>query len=136
MSNFKSQIQGQVHESVLKNICSLLNGTREEMILFILNLNARIVVVFIIIVLVANLFISKTWNIVNPAILIPSNYSESTINDDIRNGLQDNGFRFFQCIHFSACCSIDTDLSRPYSIQGFMHIIEGDITIYITTRYM
>ena len=59
-----------------------------------LNLNVIFVAVSIIVVLVANLFVSYNWHIVDPTILISSNYIESTINNDIRNGLQDTGFIF------------------------------------------
>ena len=59
-----------------------------EIIFSILNLNVRIGVVSIIIILVANLFFSNNWSIVHPTIIIPPNYSESTINNDIRNVLQ------------------------------------------------
>ena len=66
--------------------------------LSILNLNARIGVVSIIIVLVANLFFSNNWPIVDYTTLIPSNNSEYTMNEDIRNVLYTinayTGFRF------------------------------------------
>ena len=102
----------------------------------IINLNVRIVVVYIIIVLDDNLFLSNNWPIVYTTILIPSNYSESTINNDIRNGLQANGFRFFHYINFAACCSNDTGCTHPYNIRSSMNIIEDDITMYMNNRYV
>ena len=100
-----------------------------EINISILNLNARIGVVSIIIVLFDNLFSSNNWPIVDTTILTPSNYSESTIDNDIRNGLQATSFIFSQYIEFAACCSTDTRWSNPYNIRGSMCIIEGEITI-------
>ena len=91
--------------------------------LSILNLNFRIVVVSIIFVLVYNLFFCNNWPIVDITILIPFNYSESTINNDIINSLQDTGFRFFLYINFAAYCSTDNICAHPYNIQGSIHII-------------
>ena len=72
--------------------------------------------------------------------LIPSNYSESTINVDIINGLHAidaaTGFSLFQCIKLAGYCSTDTSCIHPYNTQGTMHMIEGKITMYMTTRYV
>ena len=102
----------------------------------IINPNLRIVIVSIIIVLVANLFFSNNWTIVDPTILITSNYCEYTINNDIINGLQDTGFIFSQYINFALCCNTDNCCTHPYNIRHYMHIIEGDITMQMTTRYV
>ena len=52
---------------------SQFNITRVEMNFSVLNLNVRIVVVSIIIVLVDNLCFSNIWNIVDPPIHVSSN---------------------------------------------------------------
>ena len=106
----------------------------------IINLNVRFIVVSTLIVLVANEDFSNNWPIVDHTTLIPSNYSGSTVNSGIRNGLYTintaTGFIFFQYIKFTAYCNTDTSSTPPYNIRGNMHIIEGDITMYMTTRYV
>ena len=67
---------------------------------YILNLNVRIVIIIVFIVIVANLIISNNCIIVDHITLITSNYSESTIDTDIRIGCYTinagTGFIFFQ----------------------------------------
>ena len=53
----------------------------------IINLNVRIFVVYIDIVLFVNLIFSYNWLIVDQTILITPKYSEYDIHSDIINGL-------------------------------------------------
>ena len=56
------------------------------------------------------------------------------------NGLHNinaaTGFRLFQYKNFSTYCITDTSCTHTFNILVSMHIIEGDISMYMTTGYM
>ena len=81
-----------------------MDGTSVRMNFSILNLNVRIVVADVFVVLVADWNFCNNWHIFDNTKLILSNYSEYTINADMVNDLHtinaDTGFWFFQYTFF------------------------------------
>ena len=89
---------------------------------------------------VDNLMCGNNWPVVGHTTLTPSSYSEYIINDDIINSLNtinlDTGFGFLHYTNFSTHFITNIIFTYPYNARGNMHIIDGDITMYINTRYV